>query len=52
MAEITTSDKELESSDKEIIRELQDAYASMKEQLDLVVVGQEELITGSPPTVW
>ncbi len=44
MAEITTTDKELESSDKEIIRELQDAYASMKEQLDLVVVGQEEVI--------
>ncbi|MEC5125541.1 AAA family ATPase [Verrucomicrobiales bacterium BCK34] len=44
MAEITTTDQELESSDKEIIRELQDAYASMKEQLDLVVVGQEEVI--------
>ena len=44
MAEITTNDQELESSDKEIIRELQDAYGSMKEQLDLVVVGQEEVI--------
>ncbi|MDA7922398.1 AAA family ATPase [Verrucomicrobiales bacterium] len=44
MAETTTTEKELESSDKEIIAELQDAYAAMKEQLDLVVVGQEEVI--------
>lgn len=44
MAETTTTEEELESSDKEIIKELQDAYAAMKEQLDLVVVGQEEVI--------
>jgi MoxR-like ATPase len=44
MAETTTTENELESSDKEVIRELQDAYAAMKEQLDLVIVGQEEVI--------
>lgn len=44
MPETITTENELESSDKEIIRELQDAYEAMKQQLDLVIVGQEEVI--------
>ncbi|NNE93340.1 MAG: MoxR family ATPase [Verrucomicrobiales bacterium] len=35
---------ELESSDKETIEELKQAYASMCEQLDRVIVGQQDVI--------
>ena len=35
---------ELGSSDKEVIEELKAAYAAMKQQLDLVIVGQDEVI--------
>ena len=35
---------ELGSSDKEVIEELKAAHAAMKQQLDLVIVGQDEVI--------
>ena len=35
---------ELGSSDKEVIEELKAAHAAMKQQLELVIVGQEEVI--------
>jgi MoxR-like ATPase len=40
----TESEAELGSSDKEVIEELKQAYGAMKQQLDLVIVGQEEVI--------
>ena len=40
----TESEAELGSSDKEVIEELKQAYEAMKQQLDLVIVGQEEVI--------
>ncbi|MEM6916455.1 MAG: AAA family ATPase, partial [Verrucomicrobiota bacterium] len=40
----TQSDKELGSSDKEIIAELKGAYESLRSQLELVIVGQDEVI--------
>lgn len=45
MAESATQqDAELGSSDKAVIEELKQAYEAMKEQLDLVIVGQHEVI--------
>ncbi len=38
------ADSDLVSSDKELIEELKQAYESMKAQLDLVIVGQHEVI--------
>ncbi|MEM7697809.1 MAG: MoxR family ATPase [Verrucomicrobiota bacterium] len=38
------AETELESSDKEIVQQLQEAYASMKKELELVIVGQDEVI--------
>ena len=40
----TESQEELGSSDKEVIEELKRAYESMREQLGLVIVGQDEVI--------
>lgn len=40
----TSSTKELGGSDKEIVEELKQAYEAMREQLDLVIVGQNEVI--------
>jgi len=40
----TQTETELGASDKEVIEELKSAYEAMKEQLDLVIVGQEEVI--------
>ena len=40
----TDSQTELGSSDKEVIEELKRAYESMREQLELVIVGQNEVI--------
>lgn len=41
---VTQTETELGASDKEVIEELKSAYEAMKEQLDLVIVGQEEVI--------
>lgn len=38
------SEPELESSDKETIEELKQAYEAMKKQLELVIVGQDEVV--------
>ena len=38
------SDEELTGSDKEVIEELKSAYHAMRNQLDLVIVGQNEVI--------
>ncbi|MEM9282204.1 MAG: AAA family ATPase [Verrucomicrobiota bacterium] len=40
----TSQETEISSSDKEVIESLRQAYEAMKEQLDLVIVGQEEVI--------
>ncbi|MDF1751705.1 MAG: MoxR family ATPase [Verrucomicrobiales bacterium] len=37
-------DEEISGSDKEVIEELKQAYGAMKGQLDLVIVGQEDVI--------
>jgi MoxR-like ATPase len=45
MAETATqSQTELGSSDKAVIEELREAYAAMRSQLELVIVGQDEVI--------
>jgi len=45
MAETATqSQAELGTSDKAVIEELRAAYAAMREQLELVIVGQDEVI--------
>jgi len=45
MAETATqSQADLGSSDKAVIEELRAAYAAMREQLQLVIVGQDEVI--------
>lgn len=38
------SDAELSGSDKEVIEELKQAYHSMRQEIDLVIVGQAEVI--------
>ncbi len=43
-ATLSEQETELGASDKEVIEELKNAYEAMKEQLDLVIVGQEEVI--------
>ncbi|MEX2579824.1 MAG: AAA family ATPase [Verrucomicrobiales bacterium] len=40
----TVTDTQLGSSDKEIIEDLRRVYESMKQQLDLVIVGQHDVI--------
>ena len=43
-ATASPSEQKLGSSDKEVIEELKAAHAAMKQQLDLVIVGQDEVI--------
>ncbi len=40
----TSTEPEIGNSDKAVIEELREAYASMKEQLGLVIVGQDDVI--------